>query len=81
MKLSQVKNTVAFFCAEFAIDSDLPTYAGGLGVLAGDLINAAGTSNLPMVGIGVLYFHELFCAPQMEGTEESPVSIIKLKNT
>jgi len=29
---------VAYFCAEFALKSDLPIYAGGLGVLAGDLV-------------------------------------------
>lgn len=55
MKLSEIKDPVAFYCAEFAIDSDLPTYAGGLGILSGDVINAAGSSHLPMVGIGILY--------------------------
>jgi glycogen phosphorylase len=46
---------VAYFCAEFAIDNELPTYAGGLGVLAADLISAASRENFPMVGIGILY--------------------------
>lgn len=50
-----LKNPVAFFCAEFGIDSDLPTYAGGLGVLAGDLISEAADQNFPMVGISILY--------------------------
>lgn len=48
-------NPTAFFCTEFGIDNDLPTYSGGLGVLAGDFINAAADENFPMVGIGILY--------------------------
>jgi len=54
MKVS-FANPVAFFCAEFAIDNDLPTYAGGLGILSADLLNQAADSDFPMVGIGVLY--------------------------
>jgi len=55
MKLSNVKNMVAFFCAEYAIDNDLPTYAGGLGILSGDILNTAATQHFPMVGVGILY--------------------------
>ncbi|KKQ56380.1 MAG: Phosphorylase [Candidatus Woesebacteria bacterium GW2011_GWB1_38_5] len=46
---------VAFFCAEFGIDSDLPTYSGGLGVLASDIISEAADQEFPMVGVGILY--------------------------
>jgi starch phosphorylase len=46
---------IAYFSAEFAIDSSLPTYAGGLGILAGDVMNTAARMHIPMVGIGVLY--------------------------
>lgn len=49
------KEPIAFLCAEFAIDSDLPTYSGGLGVLAGDLISEAADQDIPMIGIGILY--------------------------
>ncbi len=55
MKLPEVKNPVAYFCSEFAIDNELPTYSGGLGVLAGDLINEAAIEHYPFVGIGILY--------------------------
>ncbi|KKQ26352.1 MAG: Phosphorylase [Microgenomates group bacterium GW2011_GWC1_37_12b] len=48
-------NPVAFFCAEFAIDNDLPTYAGGLGILSADLLNQSADSEFPMIGIGILY--------------------------
>lgn len=46
---------IAYFCSEFAVDSELPTYAGGLGVLSGDFMNAAAISHFPVVGIGILY--------------------------
>ena len=46
---------VAFFCSEFGIDSDLPTYSGGLGVLASDIISEAADQEFPMVGVGILY--------------------------
>lgn len=55
MVLPKGFNPVAYFCSEFAIDSELPTYAGGLGVLAGDYLNAAALSHFPVVGIGILY--------------------------
>lgn len=54
-RLSQ--NPVAYFCSEFALDPNLPTYAGGLGVLAGDLVREAADQNFPLIGIG-LYYHQ-----------------------
>lgn len=55
MKLYGEKNPVAFFCSEYAVDNDLPTYAGGLGILSGDILNTAGNQHFPMVGVGILY--------------------------
>ncbi len=46
---------VVFICAEFGIHSSLPIYAGGLGVLAGDILKEASDLALPMVGVGLLY--------------------------
>jgi len=46
---------VAYFSPEFGIDASLPVYAGGLGVLAGDHLKAAGDLGVPLVGIGLLY--------------------------
>lgn len=48
-------NPVVYLSAEFAIDSELPTYAGGLGVLAGDIVKEAADRDMPMIGIGILY--------------------------
>lgn len=49
------QHPVAFFCAEFGLLSHIPTYAGGLGVLAGDILKQAADQHIPMVGIGLLY--------------------------
>jgi starch phosphorylase len=46
---------VAFFCAEYGVHVSLPIYAGGLGVLAGDLVKAASDAGLPLVAVGLLY--------------------------
>jgi len=47
--------TVAYFSPEFGVSEALPTYSGGLGVLAGDHLKAASDLGLPLVGIGLLY--------------------------
>ena len=46
---------IAYFSAEIGISSSLPTYSGGLGVLAGDHIKAAGDLGLDMCAITLLY--------------------------
>ncbi len=46
---------IAFFSAEYAIEDSLPVYAGGLGVLSGDMVLEAGDQDFPLVGFGLLY--------------------------
>lgn len=46
---------VAYFSMEYGLGEALPIYAGGLGILAGDLLKSASDLNLPLVGIGLLY--------------------------
>src|SRR4030043_8379 len=56
----------AYFSMEFAIHNSIPIYAGGLGVLAGDICKEASDLGLPMVGIGFIfpqgYFHQRISA-------------------
>jgi len=40
---------------EVAVEDRLPTFSGGLGVLAGDVLRAAADVGLPMVGVTLLY--------------------------
>lgn len=45
---------VAYFSMEIALRSEIPTYAGGLGVLAGDMIRSAADLMLPMVAVSLI---------------------------
>ncbi len=53
---------IAYFSAEYAIHNSLPIYAGGLGILAGDMCKEASDIGLPLVAIGFMYpqgyFHQ-----------------------
>lgn len=44
---------VAYFCMEYALQSDFKMYAGGLGILAGDYLKGAKDHKFPIVGIGI----------------------------
>ena len=46
---------IGYFSMEFAIHSSLPIYAGGLGILAGDICKEASDLGLPLVGVGFMY--------------------------
>jgi glucan phosphorylase len=47
--------SVAYFSMEIALENAMPSYSGGLGVLAGDTIRAAADLRLPMVAVSLLY--------------------------
>ncbi|GAB3554368.1 alpha-glucan family phosphorylase [Noviherbaspirillum agri] len=42
---------IAYFSMEIALESAIPTYSGGLGVLAGDSMRSAADLALPLVGV------------------------------
>lgn len=42
---------IAYFSMEVALTNDIPTYAGGLGVLAGDTLRSAADLELPIVAV------------------------------
>ena len=48
-------NYIAYFSMEVGLDSSMPTYSGGLGVLAGDTLRAAADLGLPMIGITLIH--------------------------
>jgi starch phosphorylase len=45
---------IAYFSMEIGIKNDIPTYSGGLGVLAGDTIRTSADLKLPMVAVTLL---------------------------
>jgi glycogen phosphorylase len=50
-----VTGTVAYLSMDVAIDSDIPTYSGGLGILAGDMLRSAADLGVPMVAVTLLH--------------------------
>jgi starch phosphorylase len=47
--------TVAYFSMDVAVDSKIPTYSGGLGVLAGDMLRSAADLEIPMVAVSLVH--------------------------
>src|SRR5579885_2525385 len=45
---------IAYFSMEIAVDPGMPTYSGGLGVLAGDTLKSAADLGLPVVAVSLL---------------------------
>ena len=72
-------DVIAYFSMEIALAAEMPTYSGGLGVLAGDTIRAAADLRIPMVAVTLLhrkgYFRQSLDSNglQTEQPEEWPV--------
>ena len=45
---------IAYFSMEMALESAIPTYSGGLGVLAGDTVRTAADMELPLVAVSLV---------------------------
>ncbi|UCF11973.1 MAG: alpha-glucan family phosphorylase [Thermoplasmatales archaeon] len=56
------KPKIAYFSMEIGLDKHIPTYSGGLGILAGDTLKSCADLNIPIVGITLLsengYFYQ-----------------------
>jgi|SRR3990167_8967107 len=54
--------SIAYLSMEIAIAADIPTYSGGLGMLAGDMLRSAADMAIPIVGVTLVsrcgYFHQ-----------------------
>src|SRR5438132_5632877 len=73
-QVNSVKRIVAYFSMEIALENAMPSYSGGLGVLAGDTVRAAADIRLPMVAVSLLYRRGYFSQRLAEDgsqTEES----------
>lgn len=49
------KDIIAYFSMEIGFDSTIPTYSGGLGVLAGDTLKSCADLNIPTVAVTLLH--------------------------
>ncbi len=66
---------VAYLSMEIALDPNIPTYSGGLGVLAGDTLRSAADLGVPVVAVTLLYRKGYF-RQQLDGAgnqSEQPV--------
>ena len=69
---------IAYFSMELGIRAEMPTYSGGLGVLAGDTVRAAADLKVPMIGVTLLH-RKGYCSQKLdaEGNQtEEPVKWI-----
>jgi glycogen phosphorylase len=69
-------STVAYFSMEICLEQAIPTYSGGLGVLAGDTLRSAADLELPVVGVTLLHRKGYFQQQLDEGgnQQEQPVT-------
>ena len=67
---------VAYLSMEIAIDPRMPTYAGGLGVLAGDMLRSCADLGEAVVGVTLVhrlgYFRQTLAADGAQREEPSP---------
>ena len=59
---AKVDRQIAYFSMEVGVGSAMPTYSGGLGILAGDTLKSCADLRVPTVGVTLLYrkgyFHQ-----------------------
>src|SRR5271167_852908 len=69
---------VAYFSMEIAVSPAIPTYSGGLGVLAGDTLRAAADMGLPLAAVTLAhrlgYFRQRLDADGVQTGESQPWS-------
>jgi starch phosphorylase len=70
--------TIAYFSMEIGLSEEIPTYAGGLGVLAGDTVRSAADGGVPMVAVSLVhrkgYFRQRLDAAGTQSEEPQPWS-------
>jgi glycogen phosphorylase len=78
-------NKIAYFSMEIGVRNDIPTYSGGLGVLAGDVIRSSADLSVPMIAVtlvcrrGYLKQKLTESGEQLESPDEwDPKSILDL---
>jgi glycogen phosphorylase len=80
--LSERVGVVAYFSMEIAIAPEMPTYSGGLGVLAGDTMRSAADLGLGLCAVTLLhrkgYFQQHLDAQGIQSAEDQPWAIEKL---
>src|SRR6202790_762685 len=72
----RASDKIAYFSMEIALDPGIPSYGGGLGILAGDMLRSAADLELPMIAITLLhrkgYFRQRLDAEGNQTEEPDP---------
>ena len=73
---------IAYFSMEMALDPRMPTYSGGLGVLAGDALRASADQGLALLGVTLLhrkgYFRQRLDASGWQSEAEAEWDVTEL---
>ncbi|MFP4401434.1 MAG: alpha-glucan family phosphorylase [Candidatus Woesearchaeota archaeon] len=82
LKNDPKERKIAYFSLEIGLSPEVPTYSGGLGILAGDTIKSFADLNLPCVAVTLLYekgyFHQEI--DELGNQKEVPVNWDKSKH-
>jgi len=54
-RIRKRERSIAYFSMEIGIESEMPTYSGGLGVLAGDTVKSSADLKVPLVAMTLIY--------------------------
>lgn len=77
--MNNTHGAIAYFSMEIGLEAEMPTYSGGLGVLAGDTIRAAADLKIPLVAVTLLhrkgYFYQRLDATGWQSEEPAAVAL------
>jgi glycogen phosphorylase len=59
-KYTKNGSKIAYFSMEIGLRDDIPTFSGGLGILAGDTIKSSADLNLPLIAVSLIYHKGYF---------------------
>jgi starch phosphorylase len=64
--VTEKERSIAYFSMEIGINPRIPTYSGGLGILAGDTLKSCADLKVPIVGVTLLY-HKGYFYQKLDG--------------
>ncbi len=71
LRIRKKEKRIAYFSMEIGIDPKIPTYSGGLGILAGDTIKSCADLHVPLVAVTLLYRKGYFYQRLSEDGQQS----------
>lgn len=70
VEASWADRRIAYFTMEVALSNEIPTYAGGLGVLAGDTLRSLADLEVPAVGVTLVHRRGYFRQELQDGRQK-----------